>query len=86
MLKIYAVILEVVAELRPVVGQIEAIIHGYRGAWQNLYVTPRQIHIFHGLLAGAAMSLLASLTLIIAHGVRVVRAERRRVVLTRRKR
>jgi hypothetical protein len=70
----------------PVVGQIEAIIHGYRGAWQNLYVTPRQIHIFHGLLAGAAMSLLASLTLIIVHGVRVVRAERRRVVLTRRKR
>jgi hypothetical protein len=70
----------------PIVGQIEAIIHGSRGAWQHVYVTSRQIHIFHGLLAGAAASLLASLSLIVAHGVRIVRSERRLVALTRRKR
>ena len=70
----------------PVVGQIETIIHGYRGASQHLYVTSRQIHVFNGLLAGAGISLLASLTLIVAHGVRLVRAERRLAALTRRKR
>ncbi len=63
----------------PIVGQIESIIHGYRGAWQHVSVTPRQIHIFQGFLAGAAMSLLASLALIVAYGVR-------RTMLIRRKR
>jgi hypothetical protein len=70
----------------PLVGQIEAIIHGSRGAWHVAYVTPRQAHIFHGLLAAAGASLLASLSLIVWHGVRLVRANRRRTALTRGKR
>jgi hypothetical protein len=70
----------------PIVGQIEAIIHGSRGAWHQIYVTPRQLFIFHGLLGAAALSLLAALSLIVVHGMRLVHAERRLAALTRRKR
>lgn len=70
----------------PLVGQIDAIIRGSRGAWHVAYVTTRQAHIFHGLLGAAGLSLLASLSLIVGHGVRVVRANRRLATLTRRKR
>jgi hypothetical protein len=63
----------------PVVGQIESITHGYGGAWKHFSMMPQQIHIFQALLAGAAITLLASLTLIVAHGVR-------RAALARRKR
>jgi hypothetical protein len=58
----------------PDAGQIASMVHGARGAWHNIYVTTRQILIFQGLLAGAALSLLATLSLIVAHGVRQVRA------------
>ncbi|MDB5397196.1 MAG: hypothetical protein JWM91_4702 [Rhodospirillales bacterium] len=70
----------------PLIGQIEAIVQGPRGAWYNIYVTTRQLWIFHGLLAAAALSLLATLTLIVAHGVRHVRATRDAVNPYRRKR
>ncbi len=69
----------------PDLGQIEAIVHGPRGAWQQVYVTTRQLHIFHGLLGAAAISLLASLSLVVAHGIWLVRSERRLVLLTRRR-
>jgi hypothetical protein len=69
----------------PVAGQIESIIHGYGGAWKHLSIMPQQIHIFQALLAGAAITLLACLTLIVAHGVRRVRAERRLAVSASRK-
>jgi hypothetical protein len=58
----------------PDAGQIVSMVHGARGAWVNVYVTTRQILIFQGLLTGAALSLLATLGLIVAHGVRQVRA------------
>ncbi len=70
----------------PVVGQIQAIIEGSRGALHVAYVTPHQAHIFHGLLAGACVSLLACLGVIVGHGVRLVRANRRLADLTHRKR
>jgi hypothetical protein len=70
----------------PVVGQIVSMVQGPRGAWYNVYVTARQISIFHGLLAGAALSLLATLSLIVAHGVRHVRANHAPAVSRRRKR
>jgi hypothetical protein len=70
----------------PLVGQIDAIIHGSRGAWHVAYVTPRQAHIFHGLLAAAGLSLLAALSLVVGHGVRLVRTNRRRASRPRWKR
>lgn len=70
----------------PVVGQIVSMVQGPRGAWYNVYVTARQIWIFHGLLAGAALSLLATLGLIVAHGVKQVRANHAPEVSPRRKR
>jgi hypothetical protein len=70
----------------PVVGQIVSMVRGPRGAWYNVYVTSRQIWIFHGLLAGAALALLATLALIVTHGVRQVRANHALVVSQRRKR
>jgi hypothetical protein len=49
-------------------------------------VTTRQILIFQGLLTGAALSLLATLSLIVAHGIRQVRAARTPAVSRHRKR
>jgi hypothetical protein len=70
----------------PDVGQIVSIVQGPRGAWYNVYVTVRQYWILNGLLAGAAVSLLASLGLIVAHGVRQARASHIPAVSPRRKR
>ncbi len=74
----YGVMLAAGASLHPnpIIGQIEAIVRGPRGAWYNVYVTSRQLWIFHGLLGAAALSLIATLTLIVAHGVKQVRATR----------
>ena len=47
----------------PIIGQIEAIVQGPRGAWYNVYITTRQLWIFHGLLGAAALSLFATLAL-----------------------
>ncbi len=70
----------------PIIGQIEAIVRGPRGAWYNVYVTTRQLWVFHGLLAAAALSLLATLALIVTHGVRRVRAGRSTVNSINKKR
>lgn len=72
----YGVMLAANAPLHPDpdVGQVAAMVHGPRGAWYNVYVTTRQLWVFHGLLAGAAAALLATLSLIVAHGIRHVRA------------
>jgi hypothetical protein len=70
----------------PDAGQIVSMVHGARGAWYNVYVTTRQILIFQGLLTGAALSLLATLSLIVAHGIRQVRAARAPAVSRHRKR
>ena len=70
----------------PDLGQIMSIVQGPRGAWYNIYITAREFWILHGLLASAALSLLASLGLIVAHGVRQVRANQTPVVSPRRKR
>lgn len=67
-------------------GQIVSIVQGSRGAWYNVYVTSRQFWILHGLLASSALSLLASLGLIVGHGVRQVRASQAHAVSPRRKR
>jgi hypothetical protein len=58
----------------PDLGQIVSIVQGPRGAWYNVYVTVRQYWILNVFLGGAALSLLASLGLIVAHGVRHARA------------
>ena len=70
----------------PVVGQIVSIVRGPRGAWYNVYVTQHQLWIFQGLLAGAALALLATLGLIVAHGVHRVRVARALDSLRHRKR
>ena len=70
----------------PDLGQIMSIVQGPRGAWYNVYITAREFWILHGLLASAALSLLASLGLIVAHGVRQVRANHAPAASPRRKR
>jgi hypothetical protein len=67
-------------------GQIAAMLGGSRGDWHQIFVTPRQLMILHGVLAAAAVSLLTSLSLIVFHGMRRVRNERRLEILTQRKR
>jgi hypothetical protein len=70
----------------PDLGQIVSMTQGPRGAWYNVYVTSRQFWILHALLASSALSLALSLGLIVAHGVRQVRANHAPVVSDRRKR
>ena len=60
----------------PVLGQIVAMIHGTRGAWHAMYVTTRQEAVYYGFLGAAGAALLATLTLIVAHGVLHVRTLR----------
>jgi hypothetical protein len=67
-------------------GQIAAMLGGTRGDSHQIFVTPRQLLILHGVLGAAALSLLISLSLIVLHGVRRVRDERRLEILTQRKR
>ena len=67
-------------------GQIVPMVQGARGAWYTIYVTVRQYWILNGFLGGAALSLLASLGLIVAHGVRHLRAGHAPAVSPRRKR
>jgi CDP-diglyceride synthetase len=59
----------------PVVGQVASLVRGPRGAWYNVYVTNQQLWIFHGLLASAALALLAMLGLIVANGIRQARVK-----------
>jgi hypothetical protein len=61
------------AYANPDTGQIVSIIQGPRGAWYTVYITVREYWILNGLLGCAALSLLASLGLIVAHGVRHLR-------------
>ncbi len=70
----------------PLLGQIVSMVQGPRGAWYNVYITARQFWILHALLASAAASLLATLGLIVAHGVRQVRAAHLPAPSNRRKR
>ena len=74
------------AYLNPDLGQIVPIIQGPRGAWYNVYITAREYWILNGLLGAAALSLLGSLGLIVAHGVRHLRAVRAPAASPRRKR
>lgn len=70
----------------PDAGQVVSMIQGPRGAWYTVYVTVRQYWTLNGLLGVAALSLLASLGLIVAHGVRHLRARKGRATSPRRKR
>jgi hypothetical protein len=60
----------------PTLGEIAALIQGQRGAYHNVYVTPGQRLAYYGLLGAAGLSLLATLTVIVAHGIRQLRPER----------
>jgi hypothetical protein len=64
------------AHPNPVVGQIVAIVHGSRGAWRDIYVTPRQVTVFYGFLGSAFAALLACLAMIVALGIARTRAIR----------
>jgi hypothetical protein len=70
----------------PDLGQIMSIVQGPRGAWYNVYITEREFWILHGLLASAGLSLFASLGLIVANGVRQVRASQAPTRSPRRRR
>lgn len=67
-------------------GQIVSMVQGPRGAWYTVYVTVRQYWILNGLLGCAALSLLSTLGLIVAHGVRHLRAGQAPTASHRRKR
>jgi hypothetical protein len=61
----------------PLAGAIIAMIQGPRGAWYHVYVTQGQMTLLRTLLGGAALSLLATLGLIVGHGMRVARSGRK---------
>ena len=58
-------------------GQIAALIRGHRENRYFVYVRPDQWAIFFGLLTGAATSLIAMLAVIVVHGIRRTREERK---------
>lgn len=75
----YGMMLSHTAVLQPDydTGRIAPMLSGGRGDWHQIYVTERELMILRGVLAAAAAALLASLGLIVAHGMRLVRDERR---------
>ena len=70
----------------PTLGEIIALIQGQRGGYYNVYVTPGQLSAYYGLLGAAGLSLLATLTLIVTHGIRHLRPERAAAAKRNRKR
>lgn len=58
-----------------VLGAIKPLIEGQRGAYFNVYVTESQQVAYFGLLGAAGLSLLATLTVIVVHGIRQLRPE-----------
>jgi hypothetical protein len=63
----------------PLTGQIAPLIQGRCGDCADVpevYVTPAQLLIVNLWLGGAAVFLFAWLTLLVAHGIACVRAER----------
>jgi hypothetical protein len=70
----------------PDLGQVVSMTQGPRGAWYTVYVTAREYRILNAVLGVAALSLLASLGLIVGHGVRHLRASHAPAASSRRKR
>lgn len=60
------------AEPNPALGAVWSL------GQSSIYVTAGQCWAYYGLLGAAGLSLLATLTLIVAHGIRRVRPERAR--------
>jgi len=75
----YGMMLSHTAALQPDydTGRIAPMLSGGRGDWHQIYVTERELMILRGVLTAAAVALLASLALIVGHGMRLVRDERR---------
>ncbi|HLG88828.1 MAG TPA: hypothetical protein VKZ79_16695 [Alphaproteobacteria bacterium] len=65
-------------EPEPALGAVWALVQGQRGSFFNIYVTEAQRAAYFGLLGAAGLSLLATLTLIVVHGIRQVKPERAR--------
>ena len=61
----------------PVDGHVVGLVHGPRGAWTNIYVTPRQKIVLYAFLGSAAASLLGALGLIVGHGMHEMLKARR---------
>ena len=57
-------------------GATFAILQGQHGVYYSIYPTPAQLWSYFGLLSAAGLSLLATLTLIVAHGIRRLAPER----------
>ena len=62
----------------PTLGAVWALVQGQRGSYFNIYVTAAQRAAYYGLLGAAGLSLLATLTLIVVHGIRHLKPERTR--------
>jgi len=57
--------------------QIAVTLNDLRGDAYNVYVTPKQLFAYYGLLTAAGLSLLAVLTIIVGHGIHQLRIARR---------
>ncbi len=55
---------------QPVLGQIIEMSRGSRASWRHIYITSAQFATFYGLLSAGAAALLATLALVVGHGIR----------------
>jgi len=60
----------------PDLGAIFAVLQGQHGVYYNIYLTPEQLWSYYGLLGAAGLSLVATLTIIVVHGIRLLRPVR----------
>ena len=65
------------SEPNELTGEIVTLIQGSHGANYHVYVTPQELWVCYGLLGGAGLALLSMLSLIVVHGMRRVRIDRR---------
>ena len=59
-------------------SQIAIMLNDLRGDVYNVYVMPHQLFAYYSLLTAAGLSLLATLSVIVGHGIHRLRAERAR--------
>jgi hypothetical protein len=56
---------------QPLMGQIIEMSRGSRSSWRRIYVTSAQFATFYAFLGAGAAALLATLGIVVAHGIRL---------------